>query len=51
MLNALAVSGRDRGRLETFCAKLKDELGVPVRAAASGEDAVAGADIVVAATN
>jgi ornithine cyclodeaminase/alanine dehydrogenase len=50
-LNALAVSGRDRGRLETFCAKLKDELGVPVRAAASGEDAVAGADIVVAATN
>lgn len=50
-LNALAVSGRDRGRLEAFCAKLKDELGVPVRAAASGEDAVAAADIVVAATN
>ncbi len=50
-LNALAVSGRDRGRLEAFCAKLEDELGVPVRAAASGEDAVAGADIVVAATN
>jgi ornithine cyclodeaminase/alanine dehydrogenase len=50
-LRELAVSGRDRGRLEAFCAKLKDELGVPVRAAASGEDAVAGADIVVAATN
>jgi ornithine cyclodeaminase/alanine dehydrogenase len=50
-LRELAVSGRDRGRLEAFCAKLKDELGVPVRAATSGEDAVAGADIVVAATN
>jgi alanine dehydrogenase len=50
-LNTLAVSGRDRGRLEAFCTKLKDELGVPVRAAASAEDAVAGADIVVAATN
>jgi alanine dehydrogenase len=50
-LNELAVSARDRGRLETFCAKLKDELGVPVHAAASAEEAVAGADIVVAATN
>jgi ornithine cyclodeaminase/alanine dehydrogenase-like protein (mu-crystallin family) len=50
-LNELAVSARDRGRLETFCARLKEELGVPVRAAASAEEAVAGADIVVAATN
>jgi alanine dehydrogenase len=51
MLDALTVSARDRGRLESFCAKLKDELGMPVHAAASAEEAVAGADIVVAATN
>lgn len=51
LLNELAVFGRDRARLETFCGKLADELRVPVRAAASGEDAAAGADIVVAATN
>jgi ornithine cyclodeaminase/alanine dehydrogenase-like protein (mu-crystallin family) len=50
-LDALAVCGRDRGRLEAFCARLKGELGVPVHAAASAEEAVAGADIVVAATN
>jgi ornithine cyclodeaminase/alanine dehydrogenase-like protein (mu-crystallin family) len=51
MLNELAVSARDRGKLEAFCARLKDELGAPVRAAASAEEAVASADIVVAATN
>jgi ornithine cyclodeaminase/alanine dehydrogenase len=50
-LSTLTVFGRDRGRLEIFCAKLKDELGVPVHAAASAEEAVASADIVVAATN
>lgn len=50
-LNELAVSARDRGRLETFCAGLKGELGVPVRAAGSAEEAVAGANIIVAATN
>jgi len=51
MLKELAVSARDRGKLESFCAGLKDELGAPARAAASSEDAVANADIVVAATN
>jgi ornithine cyclodeaminase/alanine dehydrogenase-like protein (mu-crystallin family) len=51
MLNELAVSARDRGRLESFCAGLMDEIAAPVRAAASPEDAVASADIVVAATN
>jgi alanine dehydrogenase len=51
MLNELAVSARDRGRLETFCAGLAKEVGAPVRAASSPEDAVASAEIVVAATN
>jgi ornithine cyclodeaminase/alanine dehydrogenase-like protein (mu-crystallin family) len=51
MLSELAVAARDRAKLEAFCTKLAPELGVPVRAAASSEEAVAGADIVVAATN
>jgi len=50
MLNELAVAARDRGKLETFCEKLAKELGAPVRAAASAEEAVTGADIVVTAT-
>ncbi len=50
MLNELKVAGRDRGRLEAFCERLAKETGVPVRAAASAEEAVAGADIVVTAT-
>jgi alanine dehydrogenase len=51
MLSELAVAARTRDKLEAFCAKLAPELGVPVRAAASSEEAVASADIVVAATN
>lgn len=51
MLSELAVAARDRARLEAFCAGLKDELGTPVRAATSAEDAAGGADIVVTATN
>jgi ornithine cyclodeaminase/alanine dehydrogenase-like protein (mu-crystallin family) len=51
MLSELAVAARDRAKLEAFCAKLAPELGVPVRAAASSEEAVSSADIVVAATN
>jgi ornithine cyclodeaminase/alanine dehydrogenase-like protein (mu-crystallin family) len=51
MLSELAVFARNRENLEAFCAELAGELGVPVRAAASGEEAVAGADIVVTATN
>ena len=50
-LKELAVAARDRARLEKFCAGLAGELGAPVRAAASPEQAVSGADIVVAATN
>jgi alanine dehydrogenase len=51
MLSELAVAARDRGKLEAFCEKLAPELGVPVHAAASPEQAVRSADIVVAATN
>jgi alanine dehydrogenase len=50
MLNELAVAARDHAKLEAFCEKLAKELGAPVRAAASVEDAVSGADIVVTAT-
>ncbi len=50
MLKELAVAARDRAKLETFCERLAKELGAPVRAAASVEDAAAGADIVVTAT-
>jgi ornithine cyclodeaminase/alanine dehydrogenase-like protein (mu-crystallin family) len=51
MLSELAVAARDRGKLEAFCAALAKEMNVPVRAAKSGEDACASADVVVAATN
>ena len=50
MLDELAVAARDRAKLEAFCEKLAKEMGAPVRAAASVEEAVSGADIVVAAT-
>ncbi len=50
MLNELTVAARDRGKLEAFCAQLAKELGAPVRAAASVEEAAAAADIVVTAT-
>jgi alanine dehydrogenase len=49
-LTELAVFARTRDKLEAFCGKLAGELSAPVRAAASGEDAVAGADIVITAT-
>jgi ornithine cyclodeaminase/alanine dehydrogenase len=51
MLNELAVSARDQSKLEKFCAELGKEVGATVRASDSPEDAVASADIVVAATN
>ena len=51
MLSELAVAARDRAKLETFCGQIAKELGgAPVRAAASVERAVKGADIVVTAT-
>jgi alanine dehydrogenase len=50
-LKELAVFARNRDNLDAFRAELAKELAVPVRAAASAEAAVAGADIVVTATN
>jgi ornithine cyclodeaminase/alanine dehydrogenase-like protein (mu-crystallin family) len=50
LLTELSVVARDQAKLDTFCARLAGELGAPVRAAASVEDAAAGADIVVTAT-
>jgi alanine dehydrogenase len=47
----VAVFARDRAKRETFCERLASELALPVRAAASAAEAVAGADIVVTATN
>jgi ornithine cyclodeaminase/alanine dehydrogenase-like protein (mu-crystallin family) len=51
LLQEVAVYGRRRDKLEAFCAKLGPELGAPVHAAASAEEAVVDADIVTAATN
>jgi alanine dehydrogenase len=47
----VAVFARDRGRQTAFCERLASELALPVRAVASAAAAVAGADIVVTATN
>jgi alanine dehydrogenase len=47
----VAVFARDRAKQIAFCERLASELALPVRAAASAEEAVAGADIVVTATN
>jgi ornithine cyclodeaminase/alanine dehydrogenase-like protein (mu-crystallin family) len=46
----VAVFARDRSKLEAFCKQLQTELGLPVWDAASPEDAVRRADIVVTAT-
>jgi ornithine cyclodeaminase/alanine dehydrogenase-like protein (mu-crystallin family) len=47
----VAVFARNRAKLTAFCPRLDSELALPVRAAASAEAAVAGADVVVTATN
>ncbi|HEY7301206.1 MAG TPA: ornithine cyclodeaminase family protein [Xanthobacteraceae bacterium] len=49
-LEEIAVFARHRDKLETFCETIEKELGRPVRAAASGEEAAFDADIVVTAT-
>jgi len=46
----VAVFARDREKQRAFCERLKSELELPVHAAGSAEEAVAGADIVVTAT-
>jgi len=51
LLSELSVFARARDKLEAFCAALGRELGAPVTAARTAEEAVADADIVTAATN
>src|SRR3954470_21230528 len=47
----LHVAGRSRAKAEALARELADELDVPVRAAASFEEACAGADVVCATTH
>lgn len=49
-IDEICVYARDRVRLETFCQQACDSLHLSVRPAASADDAVAGADVVCAAT-
>ncbi len=51
LLSELSVYARARDKLEAFCAALGREMGAPVAAARSAEEAVADADIITAATN
>ena len=49
-LERIHVWGRDQERLTAFCARLTDQMGIPVIAAPSAEAAVRAADIIVTAT-
>jgi len=50
-LEEVRAFGRDRGRLIDFCGEIAKTTGVPVRPAATAEQAVRGAGIVVTATS
>lgn len=50
-LTEAAVFSRNQETRSEFAARMTDELGIPVRAASSAADCVAGADIAVTATN
>ncbi|MFQ5877289.1 MAG: ornithine cyclodeaminase family protein [Acidobacteriota bacterium] len=50
-LDEIRAYGRDRDRLLAFCSEVRSACGVPVRPAASAEEAVRGADIVATATS
>ena len=50
-LETIRAFGRDRGRLETFCREMTETLRKTVTPAASAEEAVRGADIIITATN
>ena len=50
-LSQIRVAGRDRHRAEQFAASFAGQTTAPVKACASVRDAVAGAGIVVTATN
>ncbi len=50
-MSTARVWGRNRERLEAFCAEMTDRLSVPVLPADDAEEAVRGADIVVTITS
>ncbi|HLJ22972.1 MAG TPA: ornithine cyclodeaminase family protein [Candidatus Acidoferrales bacterium] len=50
-LERVRAFGRDPERREKFCREMSERIGVHVEAAASGEAAVKGADIVITATS
>jgi ornithine cyclodeaminase/alanine dehydrogenase-like protein (mu-crystallin family) len=50
-LQRVRAFGRDPERRKTFCREMSERIGVTVEAAASGEEAVKGADIVITATS
>jgi ornithine cyclodeaminase/alanine dehydrogenase-like protein (mu-crystallin family) len=50
-LEAIRAYGRDGGRLLRFCREAGEEFGIPATPAATAEEAVREADIVVTATN
>jgi alanine dehydrogenase len=50
-LQTIRAFGRDRGRLENYCREMSQALRKPVAPAASAEETVRGADIVITATN
>jgi ornithine cyclodeaminase/alanine dehydrogenase-like protein (mu-crystallin family) len=50
-LSAIRIVGRDAGRARQVAAELAGQLGLPVRSYETAADALAGADIVVTATN
>ena len=49
-LQSIRAFGRDRGRLENYCRAMSEDLGRPVTPAASAQDTVRDADIVITAT-
>jgi ornithine cyclodeaminase/alanine dehydrogenase-like protein (mu-crystallin family) len=49
-IERIRAFGRDEQRRETFAREMQAQLGIPVEAAASAEDAVRGADIVITST-
>jgi ornithine cyclodeaminase/alanine dehydrogenase-like protein (mu-crystallin family) len=49
-LERVRAFGRDPERREKFCREMSERIGVPVKAASSGVEAVKGADIIITAT-
>ena len=50
-IESVRAYGRDQGRRESFAKEMSERLKIPVAPAASAEEAVRGADIVITSTN